>query len=126
MAKRKKQAQFSAGLDYLGISPQLAMLGKTGRIKFDAIKDDEALAAVSFFAKNEGVLMALESAHAAAYALKLAPSVPKEKAIIINMSGRGDKDVFITSPVFRLEEWKDFLRFELLRLDKNMNVHEKY
>lgn len=122
----QKTSSISAGLDYLGISPQLAMLGKTGRIKFAAIKDDEALAAVSFFAKNEGVLMALESAHAAAYALKLAPSVPKEKAIIINMSGRGDKDVFITSPVFRLEEWKDFLRFELLRLDKNMNVHEKY
>lgn len=122
----QKTSSISAGLDYLGISPQLAMLGKTGRITFEAIRDKEALEAVSFFAKNEGILMALESSHAAAYALKLAPKVPKDKAIIINMSGRGDKDVFITSPVFRPEEWKDFLRTELKRLEENKNVHENY
>ena len=122
----QKTSSISAGLDYLGISPQLAMLGKTGRITFEAIRDNEALDAVSFFARNEGVLMALESAHAAAYAMKLAPNVPKDKAIIINMSGRGDKDVFITSPVFRAEEWKSFLRSELERLETNKNVHEKY
>lgn len=122
----QKTSSISAGLDYLGISPQLAMLGKTGRITFEAIRDNEALEAVSFFAKNEGVLMALESAHAAAYAMKLAPNVPKDKAIIINMSGRGDKDVFITSPVFRPEEWKNFLRSELKRLEENKNVHDKY
>lgn len=121
-----KTSSISAGLDYLGISPQLAMLGKSGRIKFEAILDDEALEAVSFFAKNEGVLMALESAHAAALAIKLAPSVPKDKAIVINMSGRGDKDVFITSPVFRPEEWKAFLKSELYRLETNANVHSKY
>lgn len=122
----QKTSSISAGLDYLGISPQLAMLGKTGRITFEAIRDNEALEAVSFFAKNEGVLMALESAHAGALAMKLAPRVPKDKAIIINMSGRGDKDVFITSPVFRPEEWKDFLRSELKRLEENKNVHEEY
>lgn len=122
----QKTSSISAGLDYLGISPQLAMLGKTGRITFEAIRDNEALEAVSFFAKNEGVLMALESAHAAAYAMKLAPKVPKGKAIIINMSGRGDKDVFITSPVFRPEEWKSFLASELTRLEENKNVHDKY
>lgn len=122
----QKTSSISAGLDYLGISPQLAMLGKTGRITFEAIRDNEALEAVSFFARNEGVLMALESAHAAAYAMKLAPNVPKDRAIIINMSGRGDKDVFITSPVFRAEEWKSFLRSELERLETNKNVHEKY
>lgn len=122
----QQTSSISAGLDYLGISPQLAMLGKTGRITFDAIRDNEALEAVNFFAKNEGILMALESSHAAAYAMKLAPAVPKDKAIIINMSGRGDKDVFITSPVFRPEEWKDFLRSELKRLEENKNVHEKY
>lgn len=122
----QETSSISAGLDYLGISPQLAMLGKTGRITFEAIRDSEALEAVSFFAKNEGILMALESSHAAAYAMKLAPEVPKDKAIIINMSGRGDKDVFITSPVFRPEEWKDFLRSELKRLEENKNVHEKY
>ena len=119
-------SSISAGLDYAGISPQLAMLGMSGRIKFEAILDDEALNAVSFFAKNEGVLMALESAHAAALAMKLAPTISKDKAIIINMSGRGDKDVFITSPVFRPQEWKDFLKSELHRLETNADVHSKY
>ena len=119
-------SSISAGLDYAGISPQLAMLGMTGRIKFEAILDDEALNAVSFFAKNEGVLMALESAHAAALAMKLAPTISKDKAIIINMSGRGDKDVFITSPVFRPQEWKEFLKSELHRLETNADVHSKY
>lgn len=122
----QKTSSISAGLDYLGISPQLAMLGKNGRITFEAIRDNEALEAVNFFAKNEGILMALESSHAAAYAMKLAPKVPKDKAIIINMSGRGDKDVFITSPVFRPEEWKEFLKSELKRLEENKDVHEKY
>ncbi len=122
----QKTSSISAGLDYLGISPQLAMLGKTGRITFEAIRDNEALDAVSFFARNEGILMALESAHAAAYAIKLAPKLPKDRAIIINMSGRGDKDVFITSPVFRAEEWKSFLRSELERLETNKNVHDRY
>ena len=119
-------SSISAGLDYAGISPQLAMLGMTGRIKFEAILDDEALNAVSFFAKNEGILMALESAHAAALAMKLAPTISKDKAIIINMSGRGDKDVFITSPVFRPQEWKEFLKSELHRLETNADVHSKY
>lgn len=119
-------SSISAGLDYLGISPQLAMLGKSGRVTFEAIRDSEALEAVSFFAKNEGILMALESAHAAAYAMKIAPSVPKDKALIINMSGRGDKDVFITSPIFRAEDWTAFLRSELERLETNKNVHDKY
>jgi len=70
--------------------------------------------------------MALESAHAAALAMKLAPTISKDKAIIINMSGRGDKDVFITSPVFRPQEWKDFLKSELHRLETNADVHSKY
>lgn len=122
----QKTSSISAGLDYLGISPQLAMMGKTGRIQFHSILDKEALNAVSFFAKNEGILMALESAHAAALAMKLAPTVSKDRAIIINMSGRGDKDVFITSPEFRLEEWKSFLKGELCRLEQQKNVHEKY
>ena len=121
-----RTSSISAGLDYAGISPQLAMLGMTGRIKFEAVLDDEALNAVSFFAKNEGVLMALESAHAAALAMKLAPAISKDKALIINMSGRGDKDVFITSPVFRPEEWKEFLKSELHRLETNADVHSKY
>ena len=113
----------SAGLDYCGIGPQLAALGKSGRIEFTSALDSEALDAVKFFAKNEGVLFAMESAHAGAEAIKLAPTLPKDKAIIINMSGRGDKDIFITCPVFRPAEWKQFLISELHRLDEDKDIH---
>ena len=113
----------SAGLDYPGIGPQLAALGKAGRIEFTSITDKEALEAVSFFAKNEGILFALESAHAGAAALKIVKQIPKDTAVIINMSGRGDKDIFITSPVFRPTEWKTFLAAELKRLDENKDIH---
>lgn len=113
----------SAGLDYMGIGPQLAALGTSGRIEFMSILDREVLDAVSFFAKNEGILFALESAHAGAAAMKIAKRVPKDKAIVINMSGRGDKDVFITSPEFRPAEWKRFLESELERLNENKDIH---
>ena len=113
----------SAGLDYCGIGPQLATLGKQGRVEFTYARDEEALNAVKFFARNEGVLFAMESAHAGAEAIKLAPTLPKDKAIIVNMSGRGDKDVFITCPVFRREEWLDFLHAEIERLENNKEIH---
>ena len=107
----------------MGIGPQLAQLGKSGRIEFTSVLDKDALEAVSFFAKNEGVLFALESAHAGAAAMKIAREISKDKAIIINMSGRGDKDIFITSPVFRPKEWKQFLQSELERLDEHKDIH---
>ena len=114
----------SAGLDYCGIGPQLAALGRSGRVEFTSVLDKEALEAVRFFAKNEGILFALESAHAGAAAMKIAKEVPKDKAIIINMSGRGDKDVFITSPVFRREQWLSFLHAEIDRLESQTDIHE--
>ena len=113
----------SAGLDYCGIGPQLATLGRKGRVEFTYARDEEALNAVKFFARNEGVLFAMESAHAGAEAIKLAPTLPKDKAIIVNMSGRGDKDVFITCPVFRREEWLDFLHAEIDRLENNKEIY---
>ena len=113
----------SAGLDYTGIGPQLAALGESGRIEFVAIRDKEALDAVKFFARTEGVLFALESAHGGAAALALAKTLPADKAVIVNMSGRGDKDIFITSPVFRPVEWKEFLRAELARLESGTDIH---
>ena len=113
----------SAGLDYVGIGPQLAELGEKGRIKFDAILDSEALNAVSVFAKTEGILFAMESAHAGALALKLAPKMKKDENLVVNMSGRGDKDIFITCPVFRPEEWKEFLKAELIRLEQGTDIH---
>lgn len=113
----------SAGLDYPGIGPQLASLGQTGRIEFRAITDKQALEALQFFAQQEGILFAMESAHAGAVALQIAKEIPKDKAIIINMSGRGDKDIFITSPVFRPTQWEIFLQSELDRLKKGTDIH---
>ena len=110
-------------LDYCGIGPQLATLGRQGRVEFTYARDDEALNAVKFFARNEGVLFAMESAHAGAEAIKLAPTLPKNKAIIVNMSGRGDKDVFITCPVFRRDEWLSFLHAEIDRLESDTDIH---
>jgi len=100
----------SAGLDYPGIGPQLAQLGKDGRIEFTKASDEEALTAVKTFAKNEGIVFALESAHAGAAALKLAPQLPKDRAIVINMSGRGDKDLFILAERMDRDNWHKFLR----------------
>lgn len=106
----------SAGLDYPGIGPELASLGRTGRVEFRRASDAEALEALAFLAKTEGVVFALESAHAAAAAISLARSLRPGKAIVVNMSGRGDKDLFITAPVFRPAEWKAFLERELANL----------
>ena len=114
----------SAGLDYCGIGPQLAALGKSGRVEFTSALDREALDALKFFAKNEGVLFAMESSHAGAQAIKMAPTMSKDDVIIINMSGRGDKDIFITSPVYRPEEWKNFLEAELERLNSAKDIHD--
>jgi tryptophan synthase beta chain len=105
----------SAGLDYPGIGPQLAHYGETGRIRFTTAGDTEALEAVSFFARNEGVVFALESAHAAAAAMRLARDYPPEKALVINMSGRGDKDLFIMAHAMDPSTWLPFLAEEVRR-----------
>lgn len=102
----------SAGLDYPGIGPQLAMLGKEGRIEFQKAYDLEVLQAYQYFAKNEGLLFALESAHASAYALQIVPRLSKEDIVVITMSGRGDKDIFITAKALYEQEWKKFLKQE--------------
>jgi tryptophan synthase beta chain len=99
----------SAGLDYPGIGPQLAHLGKTGRVEFTTAGDREALDAVRRFARREGVVFALESAHGAAAALRLAGDLPPEKSVVVNMSGRGDKDLFILARHMAGDAWKEFL-----------------
>ena len=114
----------SAGLDYPGVGPQLAYLGESGRIEFTYATDKEAINAVKEFAKNEGVIFALESAHAGAKAIEYAKEYTKDDVIIVNMSGRGDKDIFITSPIFRPDKWKEFLKSELERLEKNIDIHK--
>lgn len=83
----------SAGLDYPGIGPEHAELYDTGRAQYVSATDDEAVAAFSYLSRTEGIIPAIESAHAIAYAQKLAPALPKDKIIVVNVSGRGDKDV---------------------------------
>ncbi|MGN1417952.1 MAG: tryptophan synthase subunit beta [Acutalibacteraceae bacterium] len=82
----------SAGLDYPGVGPEHAWLHDIGRAKYVAITDDEAVDAFEYLSKIEGIIPAIESAHAVAYAKKLAPTMDKDKIIVINISGRGDKD----------------------------------
>ena len=105
----------SAGLDYAGIGPQLANLGEKGRIEFQSATDKEVIEALKFFAKKEGLIFALESAHAGAAALKIIPKLPKNHNVIINMSGRGDKDIFITAMETDGENWSNFLQDEVNR-----------
>lgn len=82
----------SAGLDYPGIGPEHAHLHDIGRAEYVAITDDEAVEAFEYLSRTEGVIPAIESAHAVAYAMKLAPTMAKDQVIVVNLSGRGDKD----------------------------------
>lgn len=83
----------SAGLDYPGVGPEHSYLKETGRAQYVAATDDEALEAFEYLAQTEGIIPALESAHAVAHTRKLAPTLGADKIIVINLSGRGDKDV---------------------------------
>jgi tryptophan synthase beta chain len=83
----------SAGLDYPGVGPEHAWLKDSGRAEYVSVTDDEALNAFHTLTRMEGIMPALESAHAVAYALKLAPTLPKGQVLLVNLSGRGDKDM---------------------------------
>jgi tryptophan synthase beta chain len=83
----------SAGLDYPGVGPEHAWLKDSGRAEYVCITDDEALAAFQALCRNEGIIPALESSHAVAHAMKLAPTMPKSAVLLVNLSGRGDKDM---------------------------------
>lgn len=83
----------SAGLDYPGVGPEHAWLKDTGRAKYVAITDDEAMVAFHSLTRIEGIIPALESSHALAYAMKLAPKMKQDQSIVVNLSGRGDKDI---------------------------------
>lgn len=83
----------SAGLDYPGIGPEHAYLADSGRATYIPITDEEAVNAFEYLSKTEGIIPAVESAHAVAYTMKLAPTMPREQVIVVNLSGRGDKDV---------------------------------
>lgn len=100
----------SAGLDYCGISPILAWLADAGRVAFAAASDDAALAAVQLLARQEGIIPALESAHAFAHAFELAAQMPTDSVVVINASGRGEKDLFITMRHFQEESLHTYAR----------------
>ena len=91
----KDAYSISAGLDYPGIGPEHAYLYKTGRVNYDSITDEEAVDAFLQLCKLEGIIPALESSHAIAYAMKIAKNYNKDDSIIVNLSGRGDKDLDI-------------------------------
>ncbi len=82
----------SAGLDYPGVGPEHAWLHDIGRAKYVAITDDEAVEAFEYLSRTEGIIPAIESAHALAYAIKIAPKMDKDQLMVVNVSGRGDKD----------------------------------
>jgi tryptophan synthase beta chain len=83
----------SAGLDYPGVGPEHCYLNEIGRAEYVAINDDEALAAFHDLCRFEGIIPALESSHALAHARKLAPTMRRDQVIVVNLSGRGDKDI---------------------------------
>ena len=99
----------SAGLDYIGVSPILADLWEKKAVRFEAATDDEVIEALDLTMKMEGIIPALESAHAFVQAFKEAPELSSEEAIIINMSGRGDKDIFTIAHAYDDPSWKEFI-----------------
>ncbi|MBW2018065.1 MAG: tryptophan synthase subunit beta [Deltaproteobacteria bacterium] len=100
----------AAGLDYIGVSPILAHLREEGRVRFEAATDEEVLEAFSLVMKKEGLIPALESAHAYAQAFKEAPSLGRDDIIVINQSGRGDKDIFTIADAFGDPGWKEYIQ----------------
>ena len=103
----KETHSVSAGLDYSGVGPQIAYLKDIGRVQMSYAFDRDVLGAYELLAKQEGIFAALESCHALVEVIKLAPQLSKDKIIVFNCSGRGDKDIFIVSEKF------------------NFNIHEK-
>lgn len=102
----------SAGLDYAGIGPEHALLHDQKRVQYTFATDKEVLAAFQTLARTEGIFPALESAHAVAEVIKLAPTLDKAKIIVVNISGRGDKDVFIVAKALGDKAWLEYLRQE--------------
>lgn len=100
----------SAGLDYVGVSPILAHLHTTGRVRFEAATDAEVVAALQLTMRKEGLIPALESSHAFAQAFKEAPTLTKDDVIIINQSGRADKDIFTVADAITDPKWEAFIQ----------------
>jgi len=106
----KETHSVAAGLDYVGVSPLLSSLKESGRIRFEAATDREVMDAFILTLEKEGLIPALESAHAFAQAFKEAPGLTGNDIILINQSGRGDKDIFTIADALKDKEWQAFIR----------------
>ena len=111
----------AAGLDYVGVSPILSGFRKTGKARFEAVTDEEVVAAAALTIRKEGLIPALESAHAFAQAFKEAPQLPADAVIIINQSGRGDKDIFTIADAFEDPGWKAFIIDKARQYERKRN-----
>jgi tryptophan synthase beta chain len=100
----------AAGLDYIGVSPMLADLHQRGRVRFESATDKEVVEALRLTMRSEGIIPALESAHAFAGAFREASSLSSSDAVLINQSGRGDKDIFTIADALDDKDWKDFIQ----------------
>ena len=105
----KETHSIAAGLDYVGVSPILSQLKEEGRVRFEAATDKEVVDAMSRTIRNEGLIPALESAHAFVQAFKEAPDLSPDQTVVINMSGRGDKDIFTVADAFQDPAWREFI-----------------
>ncbi|MFC1886304.1 tryptophan synthase subunit beta, partial [Thermodesulfobacteriota bacterium] len=106
----KETHSVAAGLDYVGVSPILSHLRETGRVRFEAATDTEVVDALSLTIRKEGLIPALESAHGFVQAFKEAPTMKPTDVILINQSGRGDKDIFTVADAFDDPGWKEFIK----------------
>lgn len=114
----KETHSVAAGLDYVGVSPILAHLKETGRVRFEAATDAEVMEAVALTIEKEGLVPALESAHAFAGVFREARKMSANDIVIINQSGRGDKDIFTIADAFADPKWQDFIREKAKGYDK--------
>jgi tryptophan synthase beta chain len=106
----KETHSVAAGLDYVGVSPILANFSEKGRIRFEAAKDKDVVDALSLTIRKEGLIPALESAHAFAQAFKEVSSMSNKDIVLINQSGRGDKDIFTVADAFADPKWQEFIK----------------
>jgi tryptophan synthase beta chain len=106
----KETHSVAAGLDYVGVSPILSSLREEGRVRFESATDQEVLDAFSLTLAKEGLVPALESTHAFAQAYKEVPRLSSEEVILINQSGRGDKDIFTIADALGDPKWKTYIR----------------
>ncbi|MCG8569367.1 MAG: tryptophan synthase subunit beta [Spirochaetes bacterium] len=100
----------AAGLDYVGVSPLLSYLGENKRVRFESATDEQVTAALQLIIAKEGLIPALESTHAFARAFVEIPKMKKDQIVLINQSGRGDKDIFTIADALESEEWKIFIQ----------------